>query len=327
MEAIGGYFGLADYEEGNFPFKEGILLNTGRNALEYILRSIGKIKRIYLPSYTCEAVLEPLDKLAIPRVFYPVTPQLEIAEDIQPEKEEFIIANNYFGVKEPYIKRLAKEYGQHLIVDNAQALFASILPGIKSFFSPRKFMGVADGGIAFLDNGRTLSVPVSGTDCSEEHNSHLYTRKRSGAEAGFKEFQENENKLSNRPIQWMSETTKVTLEHIDYTSIASTRNANFSYLHTRLRGINRLSECLDKSEGTPMIYPLLLGKGEKLRQILIDRKIFVARFWPDILTRCPGDSLEAHIANNLVAIPLDQRYGKEEMDRILQVIESAIPTL
>ena len=44
MQAIGGYFELADSEVGNgFPHQDGILLNTGRNALEYILRCIGTI--------------------------------------------------------------------------------------------------------------------------------------------------------------------------------------------------------------------------------------------------------------------------------------------
>ena len=70
MEAIGGYFELPDYEEGVFPHQDGILLNTGRNALEYILRSIGDAKRVYLPYYTCEVVLEPLKKLHIPWTFY-----------------------------------------------------------------------------------------------------------------------------------------------------------------------------------------------------------------------------------------------------------------
>ena len=50
MQAIGGYFELADYEDGkNFPHPDSILLNTGRNALEYVLRSIGDVKGIYLP--------------------------------------------------------------------------------------------------------------------------------------------------------------------------------------------------------------------------------------------------------------------------------------
>ena len=50
MKVIGGYFELADIEQANnFPHKNGILLNTGRNALEYILSSIKDVKLIYLP--------------------------------------------------------------------------------------------------------------------------------------------------------------------------------------------------------------------------------------------------------------------------------------
>ena len=54
MEAIGGYFELADCEQAdNFPHGTGILLNTGRNALEYILRTIKQVSCIYIPYFTC----------------------------------------------------------------------------------------------------------------------------------------------------------------------------------------------------------------------------------------------------------------------------------
>ena len=323
MDAIGGYFELADIEEGVFPHTDGILLNTGRNALEYILRAIGGIQRIYLPRLTCQAVLEPLRKLHIPWSFYPVNADLEIADDLSPENGEYIIANNYFGIKEAYLQQLARKYGHHLIIDCAQALLAEPIRGIKSFYSPRKFVGVADGGIAYLDDGCTYPVRISGADCSSRHNSHLYTRKRSGAEAGYKEFQENEKRLDNQPILQMSDATRDALNHIDYISVAKSRKANFSYLHAHLSSINLLSTSLDNKEGTPMVYPLLLKNGEKLRQILIDKRIFVAKYWPDVLSRCPNDSIETFFANNLVALPVDQRYGTKEMDLILHVIESA----
>ena len=48
MDAIGGYFELADVEEGVFPHQDGILLNTGRNALEYILIKYFTRKNLYL---------------------------------------------------------------------------------------------------------------------------------------------------------------------------------------------------------------------------------------------------------------------------------------
>ena len=202
MKAIGGYFELADYEEGRgFPHQNGILLNTGRNALEYILRSIGEVKGIYLPYYTCEVVLEPLKKLHIPWVFYHINANFEMVEDIQPKEGEYIIANNYFGIKDACIQTLADKYGDHLIVDCAQAFFAKPIPGIKSFYSARKYVGVADGGVAYGVDGK-YSLLYDGDD-STLHNSHLHIRKEQGAEAGFKEYQLNESKLDNQPIRLM----------------------------------------------------------------------------------------------------------------------------
>ena len=58
---IGGYFQLELNKDREYHDK-AIALNTGRNALEYILRA--KIfKKIYLPFYTCDVLLEPLKKL------------------------------------------------------------------------------------------------------------------------------------------------------------------------------------------------------------------------------------------------------------------------
>ena len=189
MKAIGGYFGLADYEKGRlFPHQDGILLNTGRNALEYILRSIGEVKRLYIPYYTCEVVLEPIEKLGIPYTFYHTNLQLEIEGMIEPMPGEYVIANNYFGIKDAYIQRLAERYGDRLIVDCAQALFARHIPSIKCFYSIRKYVGVADGGVAYLGGLLDGKVGVSETDCSAEHDSHLLKRKRFGAVAGFADY-------------------------------------------------------------------------------------------------------------------------------------------
>ena len=136
---IGGYFELADRETAdNFPHKDGILLNTGRNALEYILRSIKDIESILLPYFTCEVVLEPIRKLGIPYHFYRINPRFEIAEHINLGEGEYIIANNYYGIKDLYIQSLYARYGDHLIVDCAQAFFAPVVNGIKAFYRDRK---------------------------------------------------------------------------------------------------------------------------------------------------------------------------------------------
>ena len=148
-DAIGGYFGLADrdLENGRYPV-EGARVNTARNALEYILLQMLDAKKVYLPLYTCEAVIEPLKRLQVSFDFYHINMNLEMAEDIPVEDGTYVIVNNYFGVKDAYVTQMAEKYGKHLIVDNAQALFAPVLPGVKAIYSARKFVGVADGGFA-----------------------------------------------------------------------------------------------------------------------------------------------------------------------------------
>ena len=178
MEAIGGYFELADCEQAdNFPHGTGILLNTGRNALEYILRTIKQVSRIYIPYFTCEVVLEPIKRLRIPYNYYHINQCFEIAEDIKLGDNEYIIVNNYYGIKDSYISSLYNAYGEHMIVDCAQAFFAPVKSEIKAFYSSRKYVGVADGGIAYIGNEQPIDTSFYEEEPTVSHSDHLFIRK------------------------------------------------------------------------------------------------------------------------------------------------------
>lgn len=317
MDAIGGYFELADYEEGRgFPHPGGILLNTGRNALEFILRSIGNVRRVYLPYYTCEVVLEPLKKLSIPWTFYRININLEMDEVIDLAQDEYLIVNNYFGIKDKYIEQIASVYGERLIVDCAQAFFAKPIPGIKSFYSCRKFVGVADGGIAYIDSLYSdINYPE---DDSTTHDSHLYTRKQYGAEAGFKEYQENERRLDGLTILSMSSKTKAILAHIDFNNVIAKRRCNWKYFHKHFFSMNQLKLLSIDSFLCPMVYPLLVRNGESLRNKLISKKVFIAKYWPNMVED-KSFYLESFLSTDLVCLPCDQRYSQDELDFVLSV--------
>jgi len=80
MEAIGGYFSLElplreEYHKG------ALRLNTGRNCLEYILRS-REYKKVYIPYYTCEVILEPFKKTGTEYEYYHINSELELLSDI-----------------------------------------------------------------------------------------------------------------------------------------------------------------------------------------------------------------------------------------------------
>lgn len=320
MQEIGGYFELADYEQGKgFPHQDGILLNTGRNALEYILRCLGYVKSIYLPYYTCEVILEPLKKLHIPWVFYHINAKFEMADEIQPGKGEYIIANNYFGIKDAYIKSLAEKYGDYLIVDCAQALFAKPIPGIKTFYSTRKYVGVADGGVAYGVDGKYSLLYDE--DDSTLHNCHLRIRKEQGAEAGFQDFQQNETKLDNQSIRLMCRNTRDILWHIDYHKVIARRRENYAYLHDALKDKNFLQLPDLNSLICPMVYPFVTKSDRNLRKKLIENKIFVAKYWPNV-HQLNSYEMEYDLATRVVPLPCDQRYGEEEMNRIIKLIHN-----
>lgn len=318
MKAIGGYFELADREKGgNYPV-DGVRLNTSRNALEYILRSLPDCKHVYLPLYTCEAVVQPFKRLPNLRYsFYHINEKFEIADEIQLQEGDYLIANNFFGVKDAYIAELANKYGNRLIVDNAQALFAPVIPGIKAIYSARKFVGVADGGFAV---GTSMTEPFSyPVDNASDHDSHLLIRKEQGAEAGFKDYQQNECKLNNHPICRMAPQTEEILTHIDYEKVIAKRRSNFEYLHQALGIRNQLVLPEFGTFACPMVYPFIGGDAD-LRNKLTNNKIFVARYWPNVLEWCEENDIEYKFAKYILPLPCDQRYGKEDMKRIINII-------
>lgn len=318
MKAIGGYFELADRTSVERPLPiQGVELNTCRNALEYIILSLPDVRRIFLPYFTCEAVIEPLKRLSVSYVFYHIDDSFEIADDIALDDGDYLIANNYFGLKDSYIAELAKCYGQRLIVDNAQAFFAPVMPGVKAAYSCRKYIGVADGGIAV----GVVSDLASHFDCedTEGHNDHLLIRKEHGAEAGFRNYQANEEKLDNQPIRLMSESTRDILTHVDYAEVVARRRSNFECLHKALGSRNQLPIPSMDSFCCPMVYPYWTDD-DKLRRHLISNKVYVATYWPNVLENCLENELEYIFAKFVIPIPCDQRYNAEDMKRIIDVI-------
>ena len=189
------------------------------------------------------------------------------------------------------------------------------------FYSPRKYVGVADGGVAYLGGICSRKVEVKGVECTTDHDKHLYTRKQSGAEAGFEEFRTNEAKLDNQPIRWMSGNTKRILDHIAYDKVIAKRRDNFAFLHSALQERNGLHLPEVDSFVCPMVYPFVPRTNRNLRMELIDNKVFVAYYWPNV-SQLISYEIEYELGDRVVAIPCDQRYGEKEMNRFVSIILS-----
>lgn len=317
MEAIGGYFSLELplWEEYH---KDAIRLNTGRNCLEYILKA-REYKKVYVPYYTCEAVMGPINKLGVLYEYYHVDIRFEIRDRLTLKEGEALLYTNYFGLKQRYVEQLAEKVGDCLIVDNTQAFYAKPLPDIDTFYTCRKFFGVPDGAYLYCDAQLNEEIEQ---DYSYDRMAHLLKRIDLSAEEGFADFRKVDNGLDNQPIHKMSKLTKRIMQSIDYEAVARKRRENFYMLHDALSEKNNLELQLEE-DAVPMVYPFL-AQVKGLREKLIENRLFVPCYWPNVLDWTSTDDIEYLLTSQTQPLPIDQRYGKVDIKCIIDIIKNEV---
>lgn len=312
-KAIGGYPEL-ELRKGEHYHKDALCLNTARNCLEYILRA-KKYTKVYVPYYTCEVMFEPLKKCNVDFDFYHINLELEPIELYELKSTEAFLYTNYYGLKQDCVVRLAEKYGKQLIVDNAQSFFAKPLEGIDTFYSARKFFGVADGAYLYTD---TILDFQFEKDKSYERMMHLLIRADVDAELGYADFRKNDDSLNNNPIRLMSNLTEKILCSIDYDSVKDARRSNYELLDSKLKLSNRMKLRMD-SEAVPMVYPYLVSNAS-YRDVLLSNRIYIAKYWSNISKECNIQDVECVLSEQLLPIPINHMYDNKNITRIINII-------
>ena len=329
MNPIGGYFSL-EFNDGKelhqspVSSREGqgvrlLRLNAGRYALEYILKA-RKYSKVYIPYYICDSVLQPFKRLGVEYEFYRINEQLELATELHPKDDEAVLYVSYFGLKNRYADTFSQTY-RHTVLDYTQAFYSErVSKGIQSdtFYSCRKYFGVPDGAYLYTDSLLDEELPQ---DESFERMTFLTKRIDRSPQEGYSDFHANDKALSIVGMKRMSKLTEAMMQGIDYSAKANRRIRNFHVLDKALRSSNRFKWNMD--EGTvPLVYPYYVDNGARLRQYLIDHQVFCARYWPNVLEWCKPEDWEYQLAENLVCLPIDQRYDEEDMKKILDLFGS-----
>ncbi|MHA1285663.1 MAG: hypothetical protein ACTSQP_24420 [Promethearchaeota archaeon] len=317
MKAIGGYFELELNDYRTVYHDDAVALNNGRNALEYILRLQNNYKKVYLPYYICDVILQPIRRLNLEFDFYHINeefiPLLKKMKD-----NEVLIFVNYFGVLNNKVKNIVKKF-INVFIDNSQAFFDKPIKSIPTFYSPRKFFGLPDGGFAYSNIKFDLKLE---RDKSIDRFEHLLKRIEEGPEAGFSLFKRNDAKIDNLALRKMSVITERLLRNINFTNALQRRNQNFLFLHKHLKELNELTPIIENERiNGPMVYPFLRKGNNRLREYLINNKLFVATYWPNVYSWTSKKSWEYYLTNNLIPLPIDQRYGEIEMFSTLKCLE------
>ena len=310
---IGGYLELERFT-GPMLHEKALALSSGRACLSYLIEQ-RKIRKIALPDFNCDIVEAVCRAHEVKIRFYPVEANLR-PKSLQTEEDEWLYLVNFYGqLSADELQRIAARVPR-LIVDNAQAYFDLPLKGVDTLYTCRKFLGVPDGGFLYTE-APEKTLPA---DESRERMGFVLGRFERPAGEYFAAAAQNNDDLSMEPKS-MSELTKNLLHAVDYDRVKTKRTENFRLLHEGLGSVNCLN--LRETEGA-YAYPLMLPEGQKIRKKLIEQKIFVPMLWPNVPEQQPADSEACRLAEQILPLPCDQRYGAEEMAFIIKAVRDCL---
>lgn len=335
----GGYIQLDTYH-GREYYPDLLALNSGRAALRFLIR-LHHIRKLYLPAFCCSSVREACAAEQIAWEDYPVDLHFRpVLSGLPPQamgEGEWLYVVNFYGtLPDREILALSRRY-PFMIADYIHAFFQKPLPGIPTLYSCRKFFGVPDG--AYLSLGLHGHLPVQKAldayhglpiDRSCERMHFLLGRFEGQASDFYAEYAANDGRFTREPVKQMSKLTRNFLRAIDYEDTKKRRSENYAFLHQRLQSQNLLSlplvpgayaypfwPCLDRDMGPG---PENAGFGKRLRRELIARKIYIPTLWTEVLESCPYGSPEYRMAENILPLPIDQRYTIQDMEAVLTVL-------
>lgn len=336
-DVIGGMFALQRCttidagHETRSPFP-GIRLVNASSAIWLALALSGR-KRAWLPSYLCHSVVDAARRAEVEIRFYPVDESLDSADSTWTESlgdTDFALFIDYHGF--PFNRAVvaaARRNGALVLRDASQALLSEP-PGEFDFtaYSPRKFLGLPDGGLLEGDLGpgaeQVELTPPPG-DWSEMALRASIERARFDIRGGdnlwFPLFRELAARAPIGPFG-MSELSGFLLDHcFDVAETSQQRRDNYAVLAGALSPIALFPEL---PEGVvPLGFPVRVRHRDRLKQHLISNRIYPPVHW-DLEGVVPASFESSHrLSRSTLTLPCDQRYTANDMRRIIDCMKSA----
>ncbi|MGN0156320.1 MAG: hypothetical protein ACI39N_03645 [Lachnospiraceae bacterium] len=315
-------------------------------------------KKCLMPAYMCDTVFFPFSQNGWELAFYHIGKDMKADEKqlrylIETEKPGMLFIHAYYGTdtwKE--LRPVLREYqngGLLLMEDMTQSYYlrteyhADYLIG-----SLRKWYAVSDGG--FVTTNHTLYPECVVKDdtfsckrlkmqtdkwnylkamqtISQKTSNDSTDRKKELQEIKKKYLAQNRELEAcldrNEKITQLSELSAELLHSTKEEECKKKRNDNYRILCEGLQNKKTLTPIFQKpdSDAVPLYFPVYMSEREKLQEYLCKQDIYVPVLWP--VGKENEEYLsedEKYIFSHIAAIPMDQRYGRDEMNRIVAAV-------
>jgi hypothetical protein len=345
---IGGMFGFELAADGvqsdpmatrTRPYiltRQHLRLCTARSAFALLAQTL-RPAAVWLPSYLCGVVLHAFAGSTTRVNFYGVGEDLSISDEAwvsNVASGDMVVFIDYFGFN------LWNSYGEQVRARGAwvieDACQAMLNPSFSDFAhyviaSPRKFVGVPDGGILLAQGGASLPAeeldappPEWWLDALKSSFMRAEFDRHGGDRQWFDLFRRTD---PNGPVEprRMSELSSLLLDYgIDCESIAERRRRNFSQLAAALPEFAVFRTL--SVDVVPLGFPVRLRERDRVRRALFESEIYPPVHWT-IRTTVPEEFRVSHrLADEIMTLPCDQRCSTEDVGRVVQTFQSLRPT-
>lgn len=314
-----------------------IYTESGRGAINLILENLDDhVKGVQLPSYICESVIQPFQENNYNIFFYNVN--LDLTVDINSiknlDKTSVFFHLGYYGFyTNAEIKNITYKLGKDLILieDKTHTLLSKsdIENSNYTVASLRKWLGLPSGGVA---TGLYHKPALNSRNLISNLRKKALMMKENYIKDGVQNKSEFLKMFDNAEVELdkSSKSYKIDndslhiLKYTNFRNISDARRENFL---TLLSGLdNDLVEPIFSelpNDVVPLFFPIYSKQRNKLRNHLINNQIYCPIHWPK--SEMVEESLSGDVRkiyDQILSIPIDQRYGIIDMERIVQVVNN-----
>ncbi len=329
---------------------------SGREAMSLSLKCLeienNAIRKIVLmPAYMCDTVFIPFHNNGWQLYFYHMDRNMIIDKEnleamVNTLNPGMIFIHDYYGVDsvainqlQSYLKQLQKQ-GIMVMEDNTQSYY--LHRDAKDFLadyeigSLRKWYPIPDGG--FVCSNHMLDKELLVEDAYYYQNriaymtskwKYLYGEESNGERIIRKQEFLKENKQSEAYLDQFVKETKMSsvsqniCKQIDEEKYKQIREDNYEILYQGLSMFSseEIRMVFPKVKRVAALYfPIYVKDRDEYQEYLRKNDIYAPVLWPigkeneKILNK-----EEQYIFHHLLAMPMDARYGKEEMEKIIAV--------
>ncbi len=323
-----------------------VWLSTGRSAISFAIKTIEERnpqlkKSAVLPPFTCHTVIEPFLNADYEVYHYPINEKLETSADlilqcVKDHDAAVVLFHRYFGFNtvkgSDSLCRELREQNKFSIEDCTQCLYDGKNKSDADFFvgSIRKWQGTPDGGFAvcregeFQDKPKQPDTPLEQAKIKASYAKYKYLFDHEGEKPAFLQlYREAEDILiAQDGFRSISPTSQKMQSNLDVCFLQNRRRENFQILLLGLADFQDVRPMFDRlnADIVPLYFPILTKDRAALQAHLVQHAIYAPVVWPK--AECLGEVCKEaeYLYQHLLCIPIDQRYDKDDMNRVLETI-------